>query len=156
MPVVWIWLVPIVNLIKKKNTLRSKNKIFFQLEFKSPSILFLAYKKLNYTNKSVLYQYWSNISCAFKWYFKVFFFIIQEPEVAKETIQIQPISNTLLLFTINDLNHLLASEISETRKKKSLQIIITQNGNNSYQHIFSDKSDAENLPLFHSVSWTIM
>lgn len=85
-----------------------------------------------------------------------FFFIIQEPKVAKETIQIQPISNTLLLFTINDLNHLLASEISKRQEKKSLQIIITQNGNNSYQHIFSDKSDAENLPLFHPVSWTIM
>lgn len=49
-----------------------------------------------------------------------FFFIIQEPEVAKETIQIQPISKTLLLFTINDLNHLLASEISKRQEKKNL------------------------------------
>lgn len=70
--------------------------------------------------------------------------LIQEPEAAKETIQIWPISNTLL-FTINDLN-LLASEISERQEKNFF--IITENGNNSYQHVFSDnKSDAENLPL---------
>lgn len=66
------------------------------------------------------------------------------------------ISNTLLLFTINDLNHLLASEVSKRKEKKSIQIMITENGNNSYQQVFLLVGMMLKLCLFHPVFWTII